>query len=168
VTFTAQPPDLHSGSLADGASRPSARSPPHHHASYPIPVRRLAVAPRFFQRLPRGSSPCASLVLDPACSHRGLSPPSHASCWEVAPDVFTSGASKPATFAIVPRQMNHGRGTDLDVGYRVTIESLGKLHRYPAGSSGHDGFFLPGSRRSCCPAVRTLSCSDSCRLKTSP
>jgi len=34
-----------------------------HSALYPIPVRRLAgFAPRFFQRLPCGSSPCASLV----------------------------------------------------------------------------------------------------------
>src|ERR1700682_4652953 len=38
-------------------------------------------ARRFFQRWPRGRSPCASLVLDAAYPHKGLSLPSHASCW---------------------------------------------------------------------------------------
>jgi len=38
-------------------------------------------APRFFQRCPRGSPPCASLVLDAACSHRGFHLTSHAPCW---------------------------------------------------------------------------------------
>ena len=38
-------------------------------------------APRFFQRMPRGIPPCASLEFSATCLLRGLSPPSLVSCW---------------------------------------------------------------------------------------
>jgi hypothetical protein len=61
----------------------------------------------------------------------------------VAPHVFTSGASKSAALAVVPQQVNHRRSAALNVGYEETLESLRKLRRYPAGSSGNYRFRLP-------------------------
>jgi hypothetical protein len=62
---------------------------------------------------------------------------------EVAPHVFTSGASKSAALAVVPQQVDRRRSATLNVGYEETIESLWKLRRYPAGSAGDYRFCLP-------------------------